>query len=229
VVSSGLYELGFGGVYGTELFMPVAFGSIEGFIQGKIRQAKKLLNIEQSYWESLEDNIRKEFSGIKEHYQLKNEDERDYIRLFFLLNTARYGSTFFSAFNLSGYQLDPYGSYAVLSLAFCVPPKCWGDEKSLGGVGHIQKAAIEKINPRIGYVMAYGHLRPMLPLSLLTLPKYLMGFSQHIITYFVRRAASPRLSRVAIPQGSYLTEGWEAPFLQRTVKRYGLIIPNEKT
>jgi hypothetical protein len=219
---AGSYSLGLGGVFGTELFMPIPWNSIDEFIQVKISEAGRALKAEDGFWDSFRKSIRGQFLEIQAHFKLTESDDRDFIRIFCLLNTARYGSFILSAFNRSGNQLDPYGSFAVFELALRIAPALWGNHKRLGGNGLIQKAAMGKLNPRMGRVMTYMHSRPMLTLSMATLPKYLIGYALQVGSWLFNRFAGRRMEsqRTILPGGSYLSDGWETPFLERTAKTY---------
>lgn len=222
--AAGAYALGFGGVFGTELFMELPYNSIDDFIETKIAISKQALKMDDGFWQAFRESIRGEFHRIKKHFQLTIADDRDYIRLFGLVVTARYGSFITSAFNRKGYQIDPYGSYSALDLALRVSPVLWGNHRRLGGNSLVQKAAMGKVNPRIGKPLTYNHFRPMLPLSARTFPMYLAGYMRQIGTVFARRYAQRRqnLQKTDLPGGYYLSDGWEAQYLSRLMKRYDL-------
>lgn len=222
--STGSYSLGLGGVYGTELFMPIPWKSIDDFVQLKIEGAKKVLRAEDGFWNYFRESLYDEFRRTKNHYQLSNSDDRDYIRLFNLLDTARYSSFIISAFNRAGYQLEPYGSYSVLDLALRVAPLLWGNHRRLGGDALVQKTAMAKFNPRMARVMTYSSFRPMQPLSITSAPFYLLGSLQQVAYWLRNKLVDIKKEplRTDLPNGYYLSDGWEKPFLGRTMKKYGL-------
>jgi hypothetical protein len=218
------YSLGLGGAFGTEMFMPIPWGSIDEFIRERVQVAQRYLRADDKFWRTFGERLLDQFGEIKSHYRLTNSDERDYIRLFGLLVTARYGSFILSAFNRTGYQLDPYGSYALLALALRVSPALWGDHRRFGGNGLVQKGAMRMIDPRMGRILAYMHSRPMLPLTILTAPLYLIGFILQAVSWLRSRQNSPTKDqrKSPLPGGTYQSDGWEEQFLRRTADNYGL-------
>jgi len=222
--AAGAYALGFGGIFGTELFTELPYNSIDDFIEKKIAVAKQILKMDNVFWQGFRESIRGEFGRIKNHFHLTIADDRDYIRLFGFVVTARYCSFITSAFNRTGYQIDPYGSFSVLDLALRVPPVLWGNHKRLVGNCLVQKAALSKVNPRMGKLLTFNHSRPMLPLSARTFPMYLAGYLQQIGTVFSQRYAKRRqkLQRTDLPGGYYISDGWEAQYLSRLMKRYDM-------
>lgn len=221
--AAGTYALGFGGAFGTESFMELPWKSVDDFLETKVATVKQTLKMGDGFWKAFRESLQDEFRRTQDHFHLSVGDDRDYIRLFGLVNTARYGSFIFSAFNRTGYQIDPYGSYAVLDLALRVPPALWGDHRKLGGNSLIQKAAMSKVNPRMGRPLTYNHFRPMLPLTAGTFPKYLFGYGLQIGNVLTRRYASgqKKPQRTSLPGGYYLSDGWEARYIERINTRYG--------
>jgi hypothetical protein len=223
---AGRYSLGLGGAFGTEMFMPITWDTIGGFIQQRTELAKRYLKVDEGFWAILTERMFEQFNEIKAHYDLVEKSDRDYIRLFELLLTARYGSFIIAAFNKSGYQLDPYGSYPVLELSLCVSPVLWGDHRRFGGNGLIQKGAMKLVDPRMGRVLTYMHLRPMLPLTIWTAPLYLFGaMAQGVNWLRTRRGNSlANCAESTVPGGTYLSDGWESQFLRRTALSYGTAV-----
>jgi hypothetical protein len=222
----GSYSLGFGGVFGTELFMPIPWNSIDAFVQARIDKAKEALKVEDGFWKSFRESLYEEFQRTKDHFQLTNSDDRDYIRLFILLDTARYGSFIMSAFNRSGYQLEPYGSYSLLDLALRVAPALWGNHRRFGGDARLQLAAMGKLNPRMARVLTYKNYRPMLPLSVTAFPLYMVGFTLQAGDWLRRRfdKSLKESTKTDLPGGYYLSDGWANQFLGRTAEKYGLLV-----
>ena len=219
----GTYSLGLGGIFGTELFMPIPWESIDEYVQTKIGLAKQYLKVEDDFWETFRDALNGEFRGIKDHFRLSDGNDQDYIRLFILLVTARYGSHIISAFNQSGFQLEPYGSYAILELALRVPPGFWGNHRRFGGDAKIQQGAMAELNSRMARVLTYKNYRPMMPLSVAAFPLYIKGVILQAGDFLRRRLDKTRkeLTRVEFPGGYYLSNGWESNFLDRARKKYG--------
>ncbi len=224
--SSDNYSIGFGGVFGTELFMPIRWPSIDDFIKEGLIRVKRVLTIEDhDFFNNFKNCLIEEFQRIKTYYKLSVKDDRDYIRLFFIFNTARYGSFILSAFNHSGYQLDPYGSYDILDFALKISPWLWGNHKRLIGSGLVQKAAMEKINKSMGRVRTYMHSRPMLPLTKNTLLLYLIGFVLQVSDWLIKRPtiSFKKQKKLLLPNGYYKTDGWEQIFLERLKTRYNVL------
>jgi hypothetical protein len=221
---TGAYALGFGGVFGTELFMPLPWSSIDEFVRVTTDRAKVALKVEEGFWKSFGESMREEFRRIKRHYLLSENDERDYIRLFILLDTARYGSFIISAFNHSGYQLEPYGAYPVFSLAFRVAPALWGNHRRFGGDARVQLAAMARLNPRMARVLTYKNYRPMMPLSAGSFARYVWGAALQGKDVLRRRfeKGSDSPVRISFALGQYLSGEWAESFFQRTKERYGM-------
>ena len=224
--AAGTYALGFGGAFGTESFMELPWNSIDAFIEAKIAISKQTLKMDDGFWQVFRESLQGEFLRIKEHFHLTISDDRDYIRLFGLVVTARYGSFILSAFNRMGYYFDPYGSYAVTDLALRVPPALWGNHRRLGGNSLVQKAAMSKVNRRAGRPLTYNHFRPMLPLRAVTFPKYLLGYGLQIGNVIAARYTGGRKKpdRTNLPGGYYLSDGWEARYIERINIRYGKLL-----
>ena len=221
---TGSFSLGFGGVFGTELFMPLPWSSIDEFVRVRSERAKGVLKVGEGFWKSFEESMRGEFRRIRGHYLLSENDERDYIRLFILLDTARYGSFIISAFNHSGYQLEPYGTYAAFSLAFRVAPALWGNHRRFGGDARVQLAAMAKLNPRMARVLTYKNFRPMMPLSAASCARYVWGATLQAKDVLRRRREEDPGASITteFPLGQYLSGDWAESFFQRTKERYGM-------
>lgn len=224
--AAGAYSLGLGGLMGTELFSPIRFKSIDTFIQAGIKAARRALDVEDSFWPVFRKSIYDEFLLIKSRYQLQDPDERDLIRLFILAATGRNSSFIMSAYNLLGYQLDPYAHFPILEIALQIPPVFWGGGSKLMGTSLIQKEVMAKLNVKMARPIAIGDYRPMIPLSLRTFSSYLRGYAKQIIERlaFTLGTRNRSLSqRTKLPfNGYYSSDGWEYQFLSRTVQRYGL-------
>lgn len=222
--NSATYSLGFGGAFGTELFVPIPWSSIDEYIKAGIERANKFLHAEEDFWTSFRESLYSQFRKTKEHYRLIDDDDRDYIRLFNLLDTARYSSFILSAFNNEGYHLEPYGNYAVLDLALRVAPKLWGNHRKLGGNALIQKVAMSALSPRLARIFTYSTLRPMLPFSVTSLPLYMLGFTLQAANSLRGKFVNAKKGLITsnLPGGYYASDGWEKQFVDRTNKIYGL-------
>jgi len=221
---AGSYSIGFGGVFGTELFLPLPWPSLDAYLRYAIERAKPALTVSGSFWRTFEEALRAQVRGLKEHYVLAQKNDHDQIRLLLLLDTARYASFILSAFNTSGRQLDPYGGHDVFALAFRIAPELWGNHRRFAGKSWVQKAAMARLDPAMGRVMSYQHYRPMLPLTLTTAFSYVGGALQQGTEWLKgkgRGTAEFRSSR-PVPAGIYISNGWEGPFIDRLHERYGL-------
>lgn len=221
---AGSFAIGFGGVFGTELFMPVPWRSIDEFVRVRTAAAREAIKAEGEFWIRFEESLREEFRAVREHYELAEVDQRDYVRLFMLLNTARYASFILAAFNEAGYQLEPYGSYSAFSLAFRVAPALWGNHRRFGGDALIQLAAMQRVSPRMAGVLTYKNFRPMRPLSARSFPLYVWGTvlqARDVVTRRLDGATGAPLT-LKLPIGFYSGSDWALPFLRRTTERYGM-------
>lgn len=222
--SASNYALGLGGAFGTELFKPIVWNNLEDYLPQKIKNAKKSLRVDEKFWGYFRQSLYDDFMRTKQHFELNSEDERDYFRLFKLINTARYSSFTLAAFNRKGYQVEPYGSYTVVELALRIAPSLWGDHRKLVGDSLVQKAAMAKLAPRLARVLTYNSFRPMTPLTLTSFPMYLIGYAKHSADWLKSRyvEAGKQPHRVFLPGGYYVSNGWATPFLQRVAHKYGL-------
>ncbi len=222
ILNTDKYAVGFGGIYGTELFRPVPWKSIDAYINGRIEYAKKFLCVGKEFWNTLRNDICEEFQCIKAYYRLTEDNESDYIRLFDVFLTARFGSFIISAFNYLGYQIEPYGSYKILELALQVSPEHWGNRRRICGDAGIRAGALSLINEPFARVLTYKAYRPMLPLSYKSLHLYIYGYVRHAIHWLRERLAVTKVGRkrVNLPDGLYLSSGWDTTFLRRTADIY---------
>jgi hypothetical protein len=218
------YAVGFGGIYGTELFRPIPWKSINTYLSDRIGYAKKYLFVDEEFWKKLHVSLQEEFQYIKSHYRLMEGNERDYIRLFDVYITARFGSFIMSAFNYFGYQIEPYGSYKITELALQVSPKLCGNHRRICGDAGIRAGALYLINPRIARVLTYKAHRPMLPVSHKTAYLYFYGYVRHAIHWLRERRSVANLGRKEqkLPGGIYLSNGWDASFFKRIADIYQL-------
>lgn len=224
LAGTGSYSLGFGGVFGTELFMPLPWSSIDEFVRAGTERARGALNVPEEFWGSFGEAMQEEFRRLKAHYVLTENNDRDYIRLFVLLDTARYASFIVSGFNHSGYQLEPFGTYAAFSVAIRVAPSLWGNHRRFGGDARVQLAAMAKLNPRMAGVLTYKNYRPMMPLSAATFRRYLWGVilqGRDVLRRRLERA--PAESRkIEFGLGQYLGGDWADSFFRRLKEKYGM-------
>jgi hypothetical protein len=221
---AGKYSLGLGGVFGTELFMPLRWESSDHYIRERIKNAQRFLHVSETFWAGFNEALHSEFSDIKNHYRLAEANDQDYIRLFGMLNTGRFASFIMAAFNSSGYQLEPYGSYVALELALRVSPLLWGNHRTLQGDASVQKGAMAKLHPKSARILTYKNRRPMVLLAPRTLPIYAAGIALQAGDFIKRRfhLKDDFSSRTPLPDGYLLSNGWERNFIRRSKAKYGL-------
>ncbi|MBN1479189.1 hypothetical protein JXA70_02835 [candidate division KSB1 bacterium] len=223
VENSHAYALGFGGAFGSQLFAPIPWTTIDDFVTTKLKHAKRFLSVPEDFWDYVHDLLMEEFQRSKNVYYLHDMNDKDYIRLFQIFNAARYASFIMSAYNNSGYQLEPYGTFAALELALQVSPELWGNHKSLSGDALVQKVVMARLNPKLGKILAYSTFRPMIPLSLTTFPLYSIGYANQL-AFWARRKVRTCLQkpvRTKVLHGYHISNGWDRPFIDRIEKKYG--------
>lgn len=221
--ATGLYALGLGGAFGTEMFFPLPFDSITSCIDKSIAKAKAYFDVEDVMWDQFRENMEREFADINQHYEFADPREQDQVRIFCLMNTGSYGSFIMSSFNIHGAQMDPYCSFPILECAIKVPDEYSGNKYKLGGIALVQKAAMATENYEVGRVQTYRHFRPMLPLSLKTVPPYLAGYLKHVFHWAKTRTLSggSEIKTTYFNGGRYISDGWNAPFIRRIKDCYG--------
>lgn len=222
LLTENTYDFSFGGAFGTELFMPIPSTSIDSYIKSAIQRAKTFLKVNYDFWDYFQESLQQAFRLIKQHYKLLNEEDKDYIRLFGLIDTARYSSFILAALSSSVNQLDAYGNYYMCELSLRISPKLWGNHRSFAGNSIIQKAAMAKIDVGMGRIRTYMHRRPMLPLSLISFPSYFLGFAIQGFDWLKRKATKKTQEPVQreIPGGYYISDGWEKEFINRAKNKY---------
>lgn len=217
IINADRYAIGFGGVYGTELFAPITCKDIQEYFTNALSRAKSSLMIKENFWHSFASSILDQINEIKEHYHFEVYDERDYIRLFNLLMTARYSSFIIAAFNQFGYQLEPFGSFPTVELAFQISPNLWGNKRRIIGDALVEKAALAKLSPRAGRLLAYSSYRPVMPFSIWLSPIYLWGYALNVFSSasnkIVPRQRKQR--REIMPGVFYLSTGWEKYYIEK--------------
>ena len=223
ILNANKYDIGFGGVYGTELFTPVSNTSRIEYKANIIKRISSVIKADRSFIDHLSSSIENQFEEIKHHYNLEIIDDKDYIRLFQLFLTARYSSFILSAFNMFGYQFEPFGTFSLVEIALQIDPIYWGNKKSIAGDALIEKMAMEKISPKVARILAYASRRPVAPLSLSTSHLYFYGYLNHLLNWIIKKTATPDTKEwhKIMPDLHYLSNGWEAFYINR-LKKYAL-------
>ncbi len=78
-------------------------------------------------------------------------------------------------------------------------------------------------NYEVGRVQTYRHFRPMLPLSIKTVPPYLAGYLKHVFHWAKTRTlgSGSEITTTYFNGGRYISDGWNAPFIRRIKDCYG--------
>ena len=175
IEEAGRYAVGFGGIFGTELFKPLPiYSSAADFAAKRIAHARKYMKAGENLWQQLEASIIAEIMDIEKHYLLSEPDINDHIHILYLLHTGFFGSFMLAPYNIKGLQVEPYGHFKILDLVMKLHPS-FKPYSILLGNGFLQKEAMARINYRAGKITT-THQRPLLPLSARTLPAYLYPF-----------------------------------------------------
>ncbi|MCX7974336.1 MAG: hypothetical protein N3B16_07525 [Candidatus Aminicenantes bacterium] len=220
IINNNNYALTLGGIFGSEIFEPILVKLIATYNQVIAARIKKSIASNNQFIDQLMESITGQFTDIKRHYHLKEADERDYIRIFQLLITARYSSFITAAMAQFGYDLEPYGSYPLVELALQIDSSLWGYKKSLAGDATVQKVSLYKISRAASRVLAYSSYRPVMPFCLRSSPKYLWGYFLHINDWITRKISDVTQSRqkLSIPGFNYASDGWYEYYLNRIDK-----------
>jgi hypothetical protein len=101
-----------------------------------------------------------------------------------------------------------------------------GNHRRFVGDALVQKVAMAKLDLRLASMMTYSSFRPMMPLSIISSPLYLIGFITQVAYWLKERVkgVKQKITRTDLPGGYYLSNGWEKQFLERTIKKYGLSV-----
>jgi len=220
IIAASKYDLGLGGVYGSELFEYLPYMKKEEFYESRIIYSKRVVKASETFWQELSDKFYEQISLIKQRYNLADYNETDYIRIFYLLNTARYSSFIMAAYNKFGYQFEPFGAFPLFELALQTDPKLIKNSA-------LQIEAISKANRRMAKIISFKSFKPLVPLSIDSFPNYLMGLIAHCGYSFGSRIKrhSNTLYKISLPGGFYVSNGWEDNLLKRLKHRYGIDVP----
>lgn len=167
-------DLGFGGALGTELLSSFDYNNTSEVVAEYAARARRFIKAEEQYYDRFEQSLHDEFKNIKAHYNLKNHNKKDFIRIFMLNNTASFSSTLISAFGIYGNQFEVFGTYPVIETALKIPYKYLGSKLTFGRFYMIPKALMERTNLKISKIDT-THFCPMRPLSIWSLSSYILG------------------------------------------------------
>lgn len=220
IISNQEYALTFGGVYGTEIFEPISADNIIKYKHNLTNRIKASINSTEHFLNNLLESIDNQFDEIKRYYKIREADEKDYIRIFQILITARYSSFIISAMAQYGYDFEPYGSYPLVELALQVDPVLWGNPKSLAGDAQVQKTALFKISKNASRVIAYSSFRPVMPFSLSSSIIYVGGYALHLYSWIYRKLSNKNKEKqkLSMPGFEYISNGWYKYYVNKINK-----------
>jgi hypothetical protein len=230
IEDSGSFSLGLGGCYGTELFAPVDYESVEDFIDQSILKAKRNIQANQEMWETLRSAMKDEFQAIGKHYKLAVACPNDEIRIFNLFNTGFFSSHMVWPCNVKGLAFEPYMSMKNLELALKVTKEQMGRWRNFSGIGQVQKNAMAKLCYRVGKIET-THYGPMVPCTIRSFPSYLFYYLQHVsftlshkLKAVMEKVKLTKISHntVHINDLSYVSNGWDRLFLRRLKEKYSV-------
>ncbi|MEG2612820.1 MAG: hypothetical protein RR971_04960, partial [Alistipes sp.] len=168
------YKLGFGGAFGTELYTLPTYTTTEELFADYLRKARQFIQADEPYFERFEQALRDEYNDIKTHYCLAQKDERCWLRIMRMVNTAYFSSPFVSAFNIYGNQFEIFGTFPIIELGLQIPYKYFGSSTTFGRFYLIPKNMMEQVN-RKASSMDTNHFCPMRPLSIYSFFAYFAG------------------------------------------------------
>ncbi len=230
IEDSGSFSLGLGGCYGTQLFAPVDYESVEDFIDQSILKAKRNIQANQEMWKTLRSAMKDEFQAIGKHYKLAVACPNDEIRIFNLFSTGFFSSHIVWSFNVKGLAFEPYMSMKNLELALKVTKGQRGRRKNFSGIGQVQKNAMAKLCYRVGKIET-THYGPMVPCTIRSFPSYLFYYLQHVsftlshkLKAVMEKVKLTKTSHntVHINDLSYVSNGWDRLFLRRLKEKYSV-------
>ena len=178
------------------------------------------IKADKVFWDKFDISLQEQMRDIKEHYRLQDDDQRDHIRLFHLLITARYNSFINSAINQFGYQLEPFGTFPVIETGLQISPEYWGNKRSIIGDALIEKEALYRISPKAAMVLAYSSYRPVMPFSFWSMPLYMGGYILNLLNWLSRKILPKNIKeqKQILPEIYYKSDGWEKYYLERLSK-----------
>lgn len=167
--------LGFGGAFGTELYLSSSYNNSDELITDYVQKAQLYVKANNDYYKRFRHTLHKEFENIHQHYIFKEKNLKDDIRIFQLLITGSFSAPFISAFNIHGKQFEVFGAYPVIEAGLRIPYIFLGGGKwTFGRFYMIPKRIMESINKKVSRIDT-THFCPMRPLSIYTIVPYVLG------------------------------------------------------
>lgn len=220
IVNNHRYSLTFGGVYGSEIFEPILSNNINNYKRNLAARIMSSITSSNQFIDKFMESLENQLADIKKYYSLKEADERDYIRIFQLLVTARYSSFILSAMAQFGYDFEPYGSYPLVEFALQINSKLWGNKKTLFGDATVQKAALFKISKKTSRIIAYSSYRPVMPFSLRSSARYFIGYFLHTCEWMNKKINfKKQIRKTLVLSGfNYTSDEWYKYYISRIDK-----------
>lgn len=168
------YQIGFGGAMGTELYSTLPFSLKEDLINSFVTIARNRISNNDTFVQSFRQAIFEQMDYIENHIHLKEQNPRDFIRLFQVLMTARFSSPLLALSDIHGHQLEPFATFTIIENGIQIPYSYQGDNKTFGRFYLIPKLIMKQTNYNVG-ALESTHNQPLLPVSIRTLPHYILG------------------------------------------------------
>lgn len=216
LVIENVFDLGIGGVFGTELYNTINFNSVEDFIKCSVDNIKnKFINADINITK-LRKEIINEFEQLKLHYYFVEENEKDLIRLFILNSVASFNTTILSAYNIKGNNYEPYGTFPIIELGFQIPDK-FAKICKYGNKFMVQKSIMYRLNKRVSIIQSTRYA-PLSPLNVFSLFSYLVGHNNLIKD--VKKGVFDEIKNpkeIIINDWKYLSDDWCEGFIDKYV------------
>ena len=168
------YQIGFGGTMGTELFSTLPFHNREQLIESFVATAHNSISKDEIFVHSFRQAINEQLDYLENHILLQEKNPRDLVRLFWVFMTARFSSPLLALSDLYGHEMEPFATYPIIENGLQIPYHYQGDSKTFGRFYLIPKLIMKKVNYGVGAIET-THYQPLLPVSLLTLPHFVIG------------------------------------------------------
>lgn len=214
---TGKYDVGFGGAFGTELYTTAAHNTIDELAAYFVGRSVRAIKAEESFYDHFEQSLRDELANIKSHYELRCADDRDWMRIFRLINTGYFSAPVTSAFNIHGKQYEVFGTFPIIEAGLKIPYEYLGSKTTFGRFYMIPKSLMEQLDCKLSKITT-THFCPMRPLSAQSFLSYLTGKIRRR-QYYKQKAKSQTskaetLSYVADDM-EYKSNGWFDGFMRR--------------
>ena len=168
------FQIGFGGAMGTELYSTLPFHHKKQLVDSFVSIAEDKISDDDTFIQSFRLALNEQIEHIEHHLLLKEKNPRDLVRLFLVLMTARFSSPLLALSDIYGHNIDPFATFPVIESGLRIPYHFQGDSKTFGRFYLIPKLVMKKTNYGIGAIDS-THYQPLLPVSILTLPHYIIG------------------------------------------------------